>query len=167
MSLRSLSNASFTPTATADAANLADGTHLSIQGSTSTERIVIQEVFAQGQAPATSSPTNLVLARHSTVGATLSLATGAKDAAQDASSPAGTARGYNTATTKPQRSATLGLLVCGLNAFGGNFRWQHSGISGKEISLVGNAASLGEMGLSAFTGGTVGAIGAHIIYEPM
>lgn len=167
MSIRSVNNASFTPTATADTTNLADNTHLSIQGGTSTERIVIQEVFAQGQAPSASSPTNLVLARHSTIGATLSLASGAKDGVVDASSPTGTANGYNTATTKPQRSATLGLLVCGLNAFGGNFRWQSSGISGKDLALVGNAASLGELGLSAFTGGTVGAIGAHILYEPM
>ena len=165
MSVRSLSVTTMTPTATADTVALTDATHISLQGSTATERLVIQEVYAGGQAPSASSPTYLVLARHSTAGATLSLTVGAKDAATDGSSATGTARGYNTATTKPQRSATLGLLNCSLNAFGGNFKWFPSNIPGKDISSVGNTASLGELGLSAFTGGTVGPVGAHILYE--
>jgi hypothetical protein len=109
----------------------------------------------------------LVFARHSIVGATLSLGSGAKDAATDGSSATGTARGYNTATTKPQRSSTLGLLNLTFNAFGGIVKWFASNVPGKDISIVGNTASLGEAGLSCFTGGTVGAMGGHIIYEPM
>jgi hypothetical protein len=109
----------------------------------------------------------MVFARHSVFGAgTITLGAGAKDAATDGSSATGTARGYSAVvTTKPQRSATLGLLNCTLNAFGGNFKWFPSNIPGKDISTVGNTASLGEAGLSAFTGGTVGAVGAHILYE--
>lgn len=166
MALRSLSITTFTPTATADATNLADGTHVSIQGSTSTERNVINEIQMGGQASVTS-PSILVLARHSTVGGTLSLGSGCKDAALDGSSATGTARGYNTATTKPQRSATLGLLNLTFNAFGGIVKWFASNVPGKDIAIVGNTASLGEAGLSCFTGGTVGAMGGHIIYEPM
>jgi hypothetical protein len=140
---------------------------MSLQGSTSTERIVVQEIFAGGQAPSASSPTYLVFARHSIFGAgTISLAAGSKDAATDGSGATGTARGYTAVvTTKPQRSATLGLLNCTLNAFGGNFKWFPSNIPGKDISIVGNTQPLGEAGLSAFTGGTVGACGAHILYE--
>jgi hypothetical protein len=167
MAMRSLSVTTMTPTATADATNLADTTHISIQGSTATERLVVQEIFIGGQAPSASSPTYMVFARHSVFGAgTITLGAGAKDAATDGSSATGTARGYSAVvTTKPQRSATLGLLNCTLNAFGGNFKWFPSNIPGKDISTVGNTASLGEAGLSAFTGGTVGAVGAHILYE--
>lgn len=166
MALRSLSVTTMTPTATADTTNLADTTHLSIQGSTSTERNVINEIVCGGQA-ATPSVNIMVFARHSTAGATLSLTAGAKDAALDGASATGTARGYNTATTKPQRSSTLGLLNMSFNAYGGIAKWLSSNVPGKDLAIVGNAASLGEAGLSAFTGGSVGAIGAHIIYEPM
>jgi hypothetical protein len=166
MSLRSLSITTFTPTATADTVALVDATHLSVQGSSGTERIVINEIQMGGQASVTS-PSLLVFARHSTFGLTPSLGTGCKDAVMDASSPSGTARGYNTAATDPQRSATLGLLNLTFNAFGGIVKWFASNVPGKDVAIVGNTASLGEAGLSCFTGGTVGAMGGHIIYEPM
>ncbi len=71
----------------------------------------------------------------------------------------------NSATTDPQRSSTLKLLNIGFNAFGGIYRWVAA--PGEEISIVGNTASLGEVSLSAFTGGTPGAMGSHIIYETL
>lgn len=167
MALRSLNITTFTPTATADTTNLANLTHLTIQGSTATERNVINEIQMGGQA-IVSSPCILVLARHSTVGATPTLGTGAKDAVTDGSSATGTARGFtNAVTTFSQRSATLGLLNLTFNAFGGIVKWFASNVPGKDIAIVGNTASLGEAGLSCFTGGTVGAMGGHIIYEPM
>ena len=166
MSLRTLSITTFTPTATADTVALVDATHLSLQGSTGTERLAINEIQMGGQANVTS-PSILVFARHSTFGLTPSLGAGCKDAVADASSAAGTARGYNTAATDPQRSATLGLLNLTFNAFGGIVKWFSSNVPGKDIAIVGNTASLGEAGLSCFTGGTVGAMGGHIIYEPM
>ena len=115
-----------------------------------------------GQAGA-SSPTIMLLARHSTVGVTLSVG---RFAALD---PATAALGappvaFNTATTKPQRSATLSLLNLSFNAFGGIVRWVYS--PGEEVGMLGNTASFGELGISAFTGGTPGLMGSHLIVEP-
>ena len=167
MSVRLVNCISFTPTATADATNLADATHLSIQGSTTTERIVVQELYVGGQAPSASSPMYMVFARHSIFGAgTVTLGTNARDAVTDGSGATGTARGYSAVvTTKPQRSTTLCLLSAAFNAFGGNWKWQPSGVPGKDLSIVGNTASLGEAGLSQFTGGTAALVGGHILYE--
>lgn len=169
MSVRSMSFASVQPGAgVADATNLVTATFMSLQGTTTTERLVMQEVFIGGLAPSASSPMVMVLARAVVFGAgTLTLAAGAKDAATDGSSATGTVRGYTSfVTTAPQRNATLGLLNCAMNAFGGNFKWFPSNIPGKDISSVGNTQPLGEMILSAFTGSTAGAaIGAHLLYE--
>lgn len=33
--------------------------------------------------------------------------------------------------------------------------------------MLGNTASFGEVSLSAYTGGTPGLTGAHVIYEPL
>ena len=72
----------------------------------------------------------------------------------------------NTNTTKPQRSSSLHLLNCSLNAYGGSFFWRANKMD-ECVTIVGNTASLGEVSLSAFTGGTPGAIGAHMIYESL
>lgn len=165
MAQRSLTFTSWTPTATADTVALVDGTHMSIQGLTATQRVVIQEIYIGGQAPSASSPMYMVFARHSTFGVTPTLSTQAKDAATDGSSATGSANGYTSAATDPQRSSTLGLLNCSLNAFGGNFKWFPSNIPGKDVSIVGSTQPLGEAGLSQFTGGTAALIGAHIMYE--
>ncbi len=73
---------------------------------------------------------------------------------------------FTQSTTKPQRSATLGLLDLSFNAFGGIVRWVAYDQS-EQLWILGNTASFGEISLSAFTGGSPGAIGAHIIYEPL
>ncbi len=162
----SLSYTTLTPTATADTTNLVDSTYPGlIQGGSSTQRINIYEVYMGGQAPSTSSPCIMVLARDSTVGVTVSLSTGQKNAALDTATAALAAPQVvgSTATTKPQRSSTLGLLNLSFNAFGGIVRWRAG--ANEEISLVGNTASLGEISLSAFTGGTTGLMGTHILYE--
>ena len=57
-------------------------------------------------------------------------------------------------------------MNCSLNAFGGVFFWRANKIE-ECPSVLGNTASLGEVSLSAFTGGTPGAIGTHFIYEPL
>jgi hypothetical protein len=167
MAKRSLSYATVTPTATADTTNLVDSTYLGVvQGGSATQRVNILEVSLTGQAGA-SSPSIMLLSRDSTVAATVSLATGQTDAALDAATAALAAPPVvgSVATTKPQRSATLHLLNLAFNAFGGIYRWVAA--PGEEISIVGNTASLGEVSLSAFTGGTTGLMGAHIIYEPL
>ena len=163
MAQRSVNVATWSPAAKADATNFVDTEHISIKGSGALDRLNVSEIWIGGQATS-SSVMIMVFAAHSTVGVTLSLGTGAKDAALQDVNVAGTARGYNTSTTKPQRSTTLGYLNLSFNSFGGIARWQAP--QGKEISIIGNTASLGEAGLSQFTGGTTAAIGSHIIYEP-
>lgn len=154
----------WTPVAVADATNYSDAGYQALQGGSSSQRLMVQEVYMGGQAGA-SSPSIMLLARDSTVGAT-SL-TGARLAALDPATAALAAPPvtFNASTTKPQRSATLSLLTLAFNAFGGIVRWVAA--PGEEIGVLGNTASLGEVSLSAFTGGTPGLMGSHIIFEPL
>ena len=171
MARRITSVTTITPTATADTTNLVDATYPNLlQGGSSTQEIRIHEISLSGQAASSSSPTFMVLARDSTVASgTNTMGTGQKDAPMDPASAALAAPavvGNSNATTKPQRSSTLGLMNCSLNAFGGVFFWRANKIE-ECPSVLGNTASLGEVSLSAFTGGTPGAIGTHFIYEPL
>ena len=165
MARYSLSYTSITPVAKGDTADLVDSQYLHIlQGASSTSRLNISEIYMGGEAASTSSPTLMVLARDSTVGATVSAGT-CRNAALDGSGTAPSALAIfgHIAGTKPQRSATLHLLHLSFNAYGGIVRWVAR--PGEEPSVVGNTASLGEVSLSAFTGGTPGAISGHTIYE--
>jgi len=129
----------------------------------------VQEVQLGGQAGA-SSPTIMCFGRDSQV-ATGSLTADAtlNDAALDPATAALAAPAVTfnkAATNKPQRSVTLGcLLNLSFNAFGGIIRWVAA--PGEEIGMVGATASLGELSLSAFTGGTAGALGCHMCYETL
>lgn len=155
---------SWTPIAVADTVAMTDNGHQTLQGGSATQRGELREVFLGGQAGA-SSPTLMVLGRTSTVGVTL---TAARLAALD---PATAALGtppvnYAVSTTKPQRSATLGMLLnLSFNAFGGIVRWYCG--PDEIISFLGNAASLGELSLNAFTGGTPGLLGSNIVFETL
>jgi len=154
----------WTPTAVADTTNMTDNGHHTIQGGSSTQRGELREVYLGGQAGA-SSPTFMTLGRTSTVGATL---TAARLAAIDPSSAAlaAPALPYVASTTKPQRSATLGMLLgLSFNAFGGIVRW----VNGPDeiVSYLGNTASLGELSLNAFTGGTAGALMSNLVFETL
>lgn len=169
MARRIVSITTITPTATADTTNLVDATYpFLLQGGSSTQRALIWEIAINGQAASSSSPTFMILARDSTVAATNSNGTGQTDAAMDPSTAAlgAPALTGNTNTTKPQRSSTLHLMNCSLNAYGGNFFWRANRVE-ECPQVLGNTASLGEVSLSAFTGGTAGAIGAHMIYESL
>lgn len=154
----------WTPVAVADTTNMTAAGFMAVQGGSSTQRGTVQEVYMGGQA-GSSSPSIMVLARDSTVfsGATSNAvrlaaldpsvaALAAPPLAQDVGS-----------TTLPQRSATLSLLNLSFNAFGGIVRWVAA--PGEEIGILGNTASFGEVSLSAYTGGTPGLMGAHIIFE--
>jgi hypothetical protein len=148
----------------ADTTNFTDNGYHAIQGGSSTQRINIHEVYMGGQATA-SAPCIMQFGRDSTVGATL---TAGRLAALDPATAALAAppTAFVASTTKPQRSATLGaLLNLSFNAFGGIVRWVAA--PGEEIAMLGNTASLGELSLSAFTGGTPGLMGSHIILEPL
>jgi len=165
MSRYSLSTTTITPTATADTTNLVDSTYLALlQGGNGTQRLNISEIYMGGEAASTSSPTIMVLGRSSTIGVTITAGTN-RNALLDGSStaPATVALFGHVASTKPQRSATLHLLHLSFNAYGGIVRWVAR--PGEEPSVVGNTASLGEVTLSAFTGGTPGPMSSHIIYE--
>lgn len=154
----------WTPVAVADTTAMTDGGHHTLQGGSSTQRINVLEVYMGGQAGA-SSPSIMQVGRTSTVGGTL---TAARLAALDPSTAALAAPpvAYQTSTTKPQRSSTLGaLLNLSFNAFGGIVRWVAA--PGEELTLLGNTASLGELSLNAFTGGTPGLMGSHFILEPL
>lgn len=164
MARYSLTNPTTTLAATADATNLANTTYpFILQGGNGTQRNNIFEVYIAGHGAA-SSVEIMALARDSTVGATV-VAGGTRNALQDGSgtAPATIAVVGNSATTLPQRSATLWLLTPSFNAFGGIVRWQAR--PGEDISVVGNTASLGEVSLSAFTGAASVAVSAHMLYE--
>lgn len=165
MAKRIVAFTTITPTATADTAALLDNTFPGlIQGGSSTQRNRVWEIYLGGQA-GSSSPTFMLLSRDSTVAITNSLSTGQTDTALEAATAALAAPALTGSvnTTDPQRSATAHLLNLSFNAFGGIVRW----VAAPEevIDVVGNTQPLGEVSLSAFTGGTAGAMGTHIIYE--
>lgn len=167
MAKRSFSNAGWTPTAVADTSTMTANGAGFIQGGSATQRTNILEVYAGGLATS-SAPTPLVLARDTTVGVTsITLGTNGKDTPLDAASAALAAPVVTafSATTMPQRSATAGLLTLAYNAFGGVVRWLAA--PGEEISIVGASQPLGEVSLSAFTGGTPGLMTSHVIYETL
>lgn len=154
----------WTPVAVADTTAFTDAGHHTIQGGSTTQRGELREVYLGGQA-GSSAPTIMVLGRTSTVGATL---TALRLAALDPSTAALAAPpvNYAASTTKPQRSATLGMLLnLSFNAFGGIVRWYMG--PDQVISYLGNTASLGELSLNAFTGGTPGLLGSNIVFETM
>lgn len=167
MAKRSISVSTFTPTATADTMNLVDDTWFaSLQGGTATQFLETSEIMLEGQAGA-SAPTFMVFGRSSTIAGTLVAGTELREgpfhhATADLAAPPVFGR---SATTQPQRSATDGhLLNLSINAFGGIVRWLAA--PGEELSTFGSTGVLAEFNLSAFTGGTPGALGGHWVYEP-
>ncbi len=169
MARRTTSITTLTPTATADTTNIVDATYpFLLKGGTSTQLNYLHEISISGQAASSSSPTFMILSYDSTVSATNSTGTGQTDSPNHPSTAALAAPALvgNTNTTKPQRSSSLHLANCSLNAFGGVYFWRANKVD-ECFVVLGNAASTGEASLSAFTGGTPGAIGAHMIYESL
>lgn len=170
MAKRNFHATNWTPSATADTTNLANGTFMALQGGTTTQLLNVLEVLINGQATS-SAPTILQLAYDSTVMATpTALAAPNGDGPMNPATAALAAPPVSavSAGTSPKRSAATsqGRLELGLNAFGGIMKWNPY-TPDMVMSILGNSTTFGEMSLSAFTGGTVGAISAHIIYEPL
>jgi len=168
MAKRSFGVATFTPTATADTTNLANATYMAIGASGATAGLNVVEIFIGGQASA-SSINLMQFARDSTLGASLgALAAPNTDGPLDTRTAALAAvpLTFVAATTAPQRSAatTAARLHLSMNSFGGIVRWQAA--PGEEWGITGVTVNVSESSLSAYTGGSVGAIGAHLIYEP-
>lgn len=167
MAKRLFKVSTFTPVAVADTTNYTDAGYMALMGGTSTQKINVSEIYMGGQATA-SAPSLMIVARDSTVNVTpTALSTGNSDAAIDPASAdlAAVPVSFVASSTKPKRSATLGLLNLSYNAFGGIVRWVAP--PGAELVILGNTASFGEMSLSAYTGGTPGLTGAHWCYEPL
>lgn len=157
--------ATWTPVAVADAAAMTNGGFMALQGGSGTQINEIKEIYMGGQATV-QSPTIMLVGRDSTVGGTpTALATPNSNGPLHPSSVASSAVGMIAATTPPQRSnsTSLSKLNLSFNAFGGIVRW-YTG-DDEEFIILGNTASLGEASLSAFTGGTPGLMGAHIVFE--
>lgn len=168
MAKRTFQAVNWTPTATADTTALANGTYMALQGGSATQLITVLEVMVSGFAGA-SSPTILQLARASNVGTTpTALSAPNSDGVMHPSTAALAAPpvSFVAAAAGAQRSSATSdaRLDMGLNAFGGIKRWVAA--PGAEWYILGNTASAGCSVLSAFTGGTVGAISSHIEYEP-
>lgn len=159
------------PTATADTTNLVDATYpFLLKGGSSTQLNNIWEISITGQAASTSSPTLMILSYDSTVATgTNTLGSGQTDTATNPATAALSApaiTGNSNATTKPQRSSSAHLANCSLNAYGGVYFWRANRVE-ECFTVLGNTASLGEVSLSAFTGGTPGLCGSHVIYESL
>lgn len=167
MAVRTFTVAGFTTEAVADTTNMTDSKYMAIKGGSSTQYTRIKEVYAAGLESSTSAPQKLLLARDTTVGATLtSLTTGESDEADDPNTAAlaAPALPFVAATTKPQRGKRY-LASVAFNALGGLVRERFP--FGEEPAILGNTQPLGEVSLSGFTGTTAGVISAHIKYETL
>lgn len=168
MAKRSFQATTYTPTATADTTALANGTHQTIGASAAGAGLNVLELYIGGQASA-SSINIMQFARDSTLGATpTALSAPNSDGPLNTLTAAAQVGSitFVAAGTPPQRSAvtTSARLNLSLNAFGGIVRWVAA--PGEEWGIVGVTVSVSESSLSAFTGGSVGLIGSHIVYEP-
>lgn len=169
MARRIVSVTTITPTAFADTTVMVSAQYpFLLKGGSATQQNKIHEISISGQAASSSSPTFMILSLDVTVSATNSLGAGQNDTPMDPATAALAAPALtgNTNTTTPQRSSTLHLLNCSLNAFGGVYFWRANKWDECPV-VLGNATPNGEASLSAFTGGTPGAIGAHMIYESL
>lgn len=167
-SKRSLSVVTLTPTAVADTADMVDNTyHGFIQGGSASQRIVVSEVMLTGQAPSTSSVNIMLFSRDSQVGTgAASKGAGVNDSGLDGNATVAATIalvGNQFATLKPRRDAANHLWNLSINTFGGVLKYVPP--AGGEITIFGQTQPVGECSLSAFTGGTPGLLGSHIIYE--
>jgi hypothetical protein len=108
----------------------------------------------------------MVLSRSSKVGSSTAVSTiaaGCQSVLDTAATVAASSVVFTSTLIKSQRGNNGGLLSLSYNGFGGIVRWVAP--PGSEIKQLGTAVSTGELTLSAFTGGTPSAMGAHIIYE--
>lgn len=169
MAKRTFQASNWTPSQTADTTAIANSAYMALQGGSATQLMRILEIMVTGFAGA-SAPTILQWARCSNVGTTpTALAAPNSDGPHHPSTAALAAPpvSFVAAAAGPQRSSatTDPRLDMGLNAFGGIKRWVAA--PDEEWFILGNTASAGCSVLSAFTGGTPGAISAHITYEPL
>jgi len=169
MARRIFQAASYTPTATADASALANATYQSIAAGSATQVFRVKEIQCGGQA--TASAVNIMMFARNLTAATTPTALAAPNgdgpmsgATAALAAPPVT---YTAAATGPQRTNTAltARLNLSFNAFGGIVKWFAN--LGEEWEIIGTSVSVAPSSLSAFTGGNVGLMGSHIIYEPL
>jgi hypothetical protein len=168
MAKRIFQQATYTPIATADNTAMTNATYMSIGAGNATQLLNVLEIQCGGQA--TASAVNIMqFARDLVLSATPTAL-----AAPNGDGPMHTATAALAvvpitnvaATTGPSRTNTAltARLNLTFNAFGGIVKWQAQ--PGGEWAILGTTVSVSESSLSAFTGGNVGLMGSHIIYEP-
>jgi hypothetical protein len=167
MAKRIFSNYNWTPGTVADGAALANATYMALKGASTTQITDILEIYVNGMAPS-SSPMALCMARTAALETTpTALAAPATDGPNDPSTAALAAPvvTFTAAATGPQRSAatTDARLNCGINAFGGSYRWNAAPT--QQWTMIGNALGGGESVFSNAPFGTPGAINCEIMYE--
>jgi len=168
MAKRIFQNPTWTPTATADNTAMANSVYMAIEASGATAGLNVIEIYEGGQATA-SSVNIMVFARSLVFGSIpTALATPVGDGPMDTRTAALAAVPvtYVQAGTGPSRTNTAltARLNLSFNAFGGIVRWVAA--PGEEWGITGVTVSVSGSTLSAFTGGSVGLMGAHIVYEP-
>ena len=173
MARRISSKISFTPAAVADTVSFTSGQAAGFwRGGSATQFVRCWEISISGQATASSSPTFMIFSRNSLASAGALSWTGSTQFGGDSNMDPFTAAlaapppaGDIAATTYPQRDTANHLMNCSLNAFGGVFFWRAN--RAEECpAWYGTAVTIGDVSLSAYTGGTPGLIGYHMIYEP-
>lgn len=170
MSRRVFQAATYTPTAQADGGALTSGTYQSMEAGSATQMLIVDEIQIGGQAPSASSPCIFQFARNLTAATTpTALAAPNGDGPINGATAALAAPPvtYTAAATGPQRTntATTARLNLSMNAYGGIVKWFAN--PGREWVIIGTSVSVAPSSLSCFTGGSVGLVGSHIIYEPM
>jgi hypothetical protein len=174
MSRRLFSVPSFTPTATADNAALANATYMAIGANSATQGLFISEIFIQGGGTSSTNINNNVFARDLVLGATpTALAAPNRDGPKAGSmnvAPGTLPLTFVAATTGPSRSntSTTAQLTLTINALGGIARWKPADMS-EAWWIIGQTVSVSESSLSASTalGVASAAQSATIEYEPM
>lgn len=155
--------------AIADTTALVSNQHMSLQGTSGTQRTVITEIEIGGLASATA-PSIMQWARCTTAATSPTALASPNSAGPKDPSTAALASpvaAFVAATTPNQRSAGTGdaKLDLSLNLFGGIVRWN---VPFQEAwGMIGNTQPLGVCCLSAFTGSTTGPLSAHIVYETL
>lgn len=168
MAKRSFEAHTYTPTATADGSALASNTYQNIEAGSAAQYLEVSEIYEGGQASASS--VNIMMFARTQSNATT------PTALTNATATDGPMRSYTlplatvpvtcvAASTGPSRqsSNTNARLNLSLNTFGGIVDWRSA--PGQEWGMLGNAVGVGSV-LSAFTGGSAGLMGSHIVYEP-
>lgn len=153
------SAAGWTPVNHADgASSLADASY-SAWRTTTASTIQVNEVTISGEA--TSSTVNRMAVRRLSTNA--STPTDVAPGKLNPLSAAAVTQGYRAATTGPTIASTDHLLHCGINAFGGIYRWVAA--PGSELWFTAQTAPSGQGVLDSISG--TGVVSTTVLFEEM